>query len=67
MPAPDGGPARRRDEVRRIEEPGLDSVSISDHLIGGWSMNRWLSHERLREKIANLAAAAPIVARLAER
>ncbi|MFD0822460.1 LLM class flavin-dependent oxidoreductase, partial [Micromonospora zhanjiangensis] len=33
-------PARRwRDEIRRIEELGFSSVSVSDHLTGGWAMD----------------------------
>jgi probable F420-dependent oxidoreductase len=31
--------ARWRDEIRRIEDLGFSSVSISDHLTGGWAMD----------------------------
>jgi probable F420-dependent oxidoreductase len=31
--------AKWRDEIRRIEDLGFDSVAISDHLTGGWSMD----------------------------
>jgi probable F420-dependent oxidoreductase len=34
MPVP-----KWRDEIRRIEDLGFDSVAISDHLTGGWSMD----------------------------
>jgi probable F420-dependent oxidoreductase len=39
MPPLDRSVACWRDEIRRIEECGFDSVSISDHLTGGWSMD----------------------------
>ena len=39
MPALTGPASRWRDDVRRIEELGFDSVSVSDHLTGGWSMD----------------------------
>ncbi len=39
MPALTGPASHWRDDVRRIEELGFDSVSVSDHLTGGWSMD----------------------------
>jgi probable F420-dependent oxidoreductase len=39
MPALDRPVPRWRDEVRRIEELGFSSVSVSDHLTGGWAMD----------------------------
>lgn len=39
MPALDRPVARWRDEIRRIEDLGFSSVSVSDHLTGGWAMD----------------------------
>lgn len=39
MPPLDPGTGRWRDEIRRIEDLGFSSVSVSDHLTGGWSMD----------------------------
>lgn len=39
MPALDLPPARWRDAVRRIEDVGFSSVSVSEHLTGGWAMD----------------------------
>ncbi|MDG4789554.1 TIGR03621 family F420-dependent LLM class oxidoreductase [Micromonospora sp. WMMD1102] len=39
MPALNHPVARWRDQIRRIEDLGFDSVSVSDHLTGGWSMD----------------------------
>jgi probable F420-dependent oxidoreductase len=39
MPPLRGSVARWRDRVRRIEDLGFSSVSISDHLTGGWEMD----------------------------
>jgi probable F420-dependent oxidoreductase len=39
MPALDRPARRWRDEIRRIEDLGFSSVSVSDHLTGGWSMD----------------------------
>ncbi|AVT38795.1 TIGR03621 family F420-dependent LLM class oxidoreductase [Plantactinospora sp. BB1] len=39
MPGLDRPAARWRDEIRRIEDLGFDSVSVSDHLTGGWAMD----------------------------
>ncbi|MGW0431094.1 TIGR03621 family F420-dependent LLM class oxidoreductase [Micromonospora sp. NPDC003197] len=38
-PALDRPVAQWRDEIRRIEDLGFSSVSVSDHLTGGWSMD----------------------------
>jgi probable F420-dependent oxidoreductase len=38
MPRLDQPPARWRDEVRRIEDLGFSSVSVSDHFTRGWRM-----------------------------
>jgi probable F420-dependent oxidoreductase len=37
MPALDRPVSRWRDEVRRIEDLGFSSVSVSDHFTGGWA------------------------------
>ena len=42
------------DSLRRIEDMGFSAVSVSDHLIGGWSM----------EPLAALGAAAALTSRL---
>jgi probable F420-dependent oxidoreductase len=42
------------DRLRRIEDMGFSAVSVSDHLIGGWSM----------EPLTALAAAAALTSRL---
>ncbi|MGI5215003.1 TIGR03621 family F420-dependent LLM class oxidoreductase [Plantactinospora sp. CA-290183] len=39
MPPLDRPVPRWRDEIRRIEDLGFSSVSVSDHLIGGWAMD----------------------------
>ena len=39
MPSFDLPPARWRDEVRRIEDLGFGTVSVSEHLTGGWAMD----------------------------
>lgn len=39
LPVLDGPPARWRQAVRRIEQFGFDSVCVSDHLTGGWSLD----------------------------
>ena len=39
MPSFDLPPARWRDEVRRIEDLGFSTVSVSEHLTGGWAMD----------------------------
>lgn len=39
MPGLDRPVARWRDEIRRIEDLGFDSVSVSDHFTGGWAMD----------------------------
>lgn len=39
MPRLGTEPARWRDEVRRIEDLGYSTVSISDHVAGGWAMD----------------------------
>nr|MDT0658350.1 TIGR03621 family F420-dependent LLM class oxidoreductase [Micromonospora sp. DSM 115978] len=39
MPPLEGPVARWRDRVRRIEDLGFSSVSVADHLAGGWSMD----------------------------
>ncbi|MEO3923761.1 TIGR03621 family F420-dependent LLM class oxidoreductase [Micromonosporaceae bacterium B7E4] len=39
MPGLDRPAARWRDEIRRIEDLGFDSVSVSDHFTGGWAMD----------------------------
>lgn len=43
-----------QDGVRRIEDLGYDTVSISDHLSGGWSLDPWVG----------LQAAAGVTSRL---
>lgn len=42
------------DRVRRVEDLGYDAISISDHLVGGWSMDVFVS----------LAAAATATSRI---
>ena len=54
MPAIGRNPAAWSDELRRIEDLGFDSVAISEHLTGGWSM----------DALATLAAAAVATSRL---
>ena len=39
MPGLNRPPAQWRDEVRRIEDLGFSTVSISDHFTGGWAMD----------------------------
>lgn len=39
MPSFELPPARWRDEVRRIEDLGFSTVSVSEHLTGGWAMD----------------------------
>jgi probable F420-dependent oxidoreductase len=39
MPGLDRPVARWRDEIRRIEDLGFSSVSVSDHFTGGWAMD----------------------------
>jgi probable F420-dependent oxidoreductase len=39
MPALDRPVSRWLDDVRRIEDLGFSSVSVSDHLAGGWAMD----------------------------
>ena len=39
MPTLDRPAPAWRDEVRRIEDLGFSSVSVSDHLTGGWAMD----------------------------
>jgi len=58
MPALTGPASRWRDDVRRIEELGFDSVSVSsvsvsDHLTGGWSMDPVVAMTVARPEAAN--------------
>jgi probable F420-dependent oxidoreductase len=39
MPGLNRSPAAWRDEIRRIEDLGFSSVSVSDHFTGGWAMD----------------------------
>ncbi|MFB9239239.1 TIGR03621 family F420-dependent LLM class oxidoreductase [Plantactinospora siamensis] len=39
MPALAGSPAQWRAQLRRIEDLGFSSVSVSDHFTGGWSLD----------------------------
>ncbi|MBO4208431.1 TIGR03621 family F420-dependent LLM class oxidoreductase [Micromonospora echinofusca] len=39
LPPLDRPPSQWRAEVRRIEQLGFDSVSVSDHLTGGWAID----------------------------
>ncbi len=39
MPGLNRPPAQWRDELRRIEDLGFSTVSISDHFTGGWAMD----------------------------
>jgi probable F420-dependent oxidoreductase len=39
MPGLDRPAARWRDEIRRIEDLGFSSVSVSDHVAGGWALD----------------------------
>jgi probable F420-dependent oxidoreductase len=39
MPSFELPPARWRDELRRIEDLGFSSVSVSEHIAGGWAMD----------------------------
>jgi probable F420-dependent oxidoreductase len=39
MPSLDLPAARWRDEVRRIEDLGFSTVSVSEHVTGGWAMD----------------------------
>jgi probable F420-dependent oxidoreductase len=54
MPAVGRDPRAWLDELRRIEDLGFDSVAISEHLTGGWSM----------DALAVMAAAALATSRL---
>ena len=54
MPAIGRDPLAWAAELRRIEDLGFDSVAISEHLTGGWSM----------DALATLAAAAVATGRL---
>ncbi len=38
MPSPDGPASAWLDGVRRIEDLGFDTVSVSEHLTGGWRL-----------------------------
>ena len=39
MPSLDLPPDRWRDELRRIEDLGFSTVSVSEHVVGGWAMD----------------------------
>lgn len=39
MPGLNRPPTQWRDEIRRIEDLGFSSVSVSDHFVGGWAMD----------------------------
>jgi probable F420-dependent oxidoreductase len=54
MPRLDQAAARWRDEVRRIEDLGFSSISVSDHFTQGWVM----------EPIVAMTAAAEVTQRL---
>ena len=54
MPAIGRDPRAWTDQLRRIEDLGFDSVAISEHLTGGWSM----------DALATMAAAAIATSRL---
>ncbi len=41
MPVLRDDPGVWRDEVRRIEDWGFSSVSVSEHITGGWTMDPW--------------------------
>lgn len=41
MPVLRDDPMAWRDEVRRIEDWGFGSVSVSEHVTGGWTMDPW--------------------------
>jgi alkanesulfonate monooxygenase SsuD/methylene tetrahydromethanopterin reductase-like flavin-dependent oxidoreductase (luciferase family) len=52
MPRLNGDPQHWRDQLRRLEDLGYGTVSISDHFTQGWVM----------EPLAALAAAAEVTA-----
>ena len=39
MPSLDLPASRWRDEIRRIEDLGFSTVSVSEHVTGGWAMD----------------------------
>ncbi|HEY7942629.1 MAG TPA: LLM class flavin-dependent oxidoreductase, partial [Candidatus Limnocylindrales bacterium] len=41
MPVLRDDPGAWRDEVRRLEDWGFSSVSVSEHITGGWTMDPW--------------------------
>ncbi|MFX0591941.1 hypothetical protein [Melissospora conviva] len=59
MPALTGPASRWRDDVRRIEELGFDSVSVSDHLTGGWSMDPVVAMTVARPEAAKQRSSEP--------
>src|SRR5262245_21378424 len=43
MPSLELPAARWRDEVRRIEDLGFSTVSVSEHVTGGWAMDPFVA------------------------
>lgn len=43
MPSFDLPPDRWRDEIRRIEDLGFSTVSVSEHVTGGWAMDPFVA------------------------
>ena len=51
-----------RDRVRRIEDLGFDTVAISDHLTGGWSMDPVVAMTVAAEATTRLRVATVVLA-----
>ena len=51
-----------RDRVRRIEDLGFDTVAISDHLTGGWSMDPVVAMTVAAEATTRLRVASVVLA-----
>ncbi|MFC6022343.1 TIGR03621 family F420-dependent LLM class oxidoreductase [Plantactinospora solaniradicis] len=60
MPALDGPVSRWRDEIRRIEDLGFSSVSISDHFTGGWAMDALVAMTVAAEATTRLRVSAMV-------
>ena len=49
-----------RDQIRRIEDLGFDSVAVSDHLTGGWSMDPLVAMTVAAEATTRLRVSAVV-------
>ncbi len=54
MPVPDGRIAQWRDRLRRVEDLGFDSISVSEHLTGGWVMETMTAMTAIAEATSRL-------------